>query len=136
MSCDRGTSKIRWTIDRSVLASNSMCHVSPRFSLCLGGDFTEVPFRIIVYPPKGTRAFRKSPGQFRVQLKCEPELPEEVGRVSFSVAAGEDSLRGPFCHDFSSSAICSPPTDEGIFTVDAAETAALDICWDVACWKP
>lgn len=109
-----GVSHITWTVKEQRLRANQSHLLSPVFDLNLGNQHEQVPFKLVV-SPKGAVSFKKSRGFGRVQLKCNPELPEEVANMDVQISVGGEGQRGPFPHNFRLNALCGLPAAQDAF---------------------
>jgi hypothetical protein len=117
------TYRVTWTADARKLRSNDKQAVSPPFELSLGPQFPRVIFKMMAYPKimgdgKGGASFKKANGRGFVQLKCESELTDVVGAITFRISIGNaptaQAPRGPVAHNFASSAVCGLPRENGV----------------------
>lgn len=121
-SVSRNAFRINWTVDARKLRGNDKQAVSPPFELSFGPGHPSVTFKMMIYPKvssenKGGASFKKAKGKGSIQLKCEAELEEASGNVTFQISIGSGAVvqgpRGPVQHNFASSPACGlPPKQE------------------------
>jgi len=105
---------VLWVVDARKLYGNDKQVVSPPFDICLGAQFPQVTFKLLIYPKsshdvRGGSAFKKSGGRGFVQLKCEEDVSHTAAHVAFSVTIGNghqaEPPRGPVSHNFGKRAV-------------------------------
>lgn len=105
-----------WTVDAKKMWSKDRVIVSPPFEILLGWP---VPFRMMLWPRamskrRDGQCFKTARGVGSVQLKCEAILAEEDAGavVTFTLAVGQGSVRGPVTHNFVQEGVCGLPKSQ------------------------
>merc|ERR1719414_2237517 len=136
-----GFFSVQWTVDARKLRGSDKQVVSPPFEVPVQAGGSSMTFKMVICPKsmsdKSGASFKKSNGIGHVQLKCESELSDmAVASTSFSISIGQgrkaQAPRGPYPHNFLSSAMCGLPKEHAdwhfLSAVDRASlTCAINV---------
>jgi len=110
-----GSMQVQWTITQAMVKGEESEFESSRFSLSLGADFPNVPFKMKIRSGLGeassSKSFKDVDGKGYIELVCEGDITGTTNPgilFSFSVGEGKrkQALQQPVLHDFASKPAC------------------------------
>jgi hypothetical protein len=114
--------RLSWTIEKAgdMLKSKDQVRISPSIDVPLG-EGQSAKFKLMLRPKissecRGGACFRGAKGQCYVEIKCE-EGQDVIGNTQFSFWVGEQKLRGPIEHNFSSDVVARLPKEIELWNV-------------------
>lgn len=126
-----GISRITWRVSAKRLQGKDKQAISQACELDMGGRFRHACFKVLLCTRHG-ESFQRAQGRGHLSLKCEPQVPEAVGRVQVCMWVGEgegaQEPRGSFEHNFARNSLCGLPKAEKDFDFSTAVQGGVFTC--------
>jgi len=112
---------VSWYVDAQKMRTNDNLVASPAFELLPGLSFKLMIKAAETGCKKGQTGFKAAKGKGRIQLRCnDVDSTSDSPKVSFSMSAGSEKMRGVVVHDFSNGVMCGLPSGEDEWDFAAA----------------